>query len=234
MHIHHDWTMQGYLKSLALGLLLLFARMPDLSAEGVPTNEIPAQILKIIHDGYELNLGHDGLVAFYCEKFSAMGAEGVELLIGELKKPRRKPLPSGLAMHATFVGTACEVYARLGQDAYNRLSEELKKDSSPVFWENACYVYARSDNDDTFEVLAGWVIENGAEATDKSRVSAEAYSRLHNKLLRNHLPTPSFARLENDLPARFEQWWQSNRQTVVQQYLEQKKARSEAAKVPDM
>ena len=233
MIIHNDWKKKSYLMPVALGLLLVVARMPDLMAEGIPTNEMPTKLSALIEEARKIPLSYSDRKVFLKTRLRAMGSEGVELLIGELKKPTRKPIDHGLGYISTFPSTACEIYADLGQDACDRLSEELKKDSSPLFWRNACYVYQCSDHDDSLDVLAGWVIENGADTTSKLRISAEAYSRLHSKLLQINLPAPPFSRQDNDLPAKFQPWWQSNRQTVVQQYLDQKKPRSEPVKVPD-
>ena len=227
-----------YLKSSALGLLLLLARMPDLSADGTPTNEMPAQLSALIEEANKIPLGRDGRGgvqgSFLRETLSAMGSEGIELLILELKNPVRVPLHHGGEMQAsTFAGRACEIYAGFGKDAYDRLSEELKKDSSLDFWRNACYVYYCSEHEDSLDVLAGWVTENGVDARFKPQVSARAYNLLGVKLRVAHLPDPPFGTREPDLPVKFQQWWQSNRQTVVQQYLEQKKSQAAAAKVPD-
>lgn len=218
--IHRGYVMKRYVRSLAFVLLLVSVRTPYLSADGIPTNDTPALILDMFRQAGALPDSHEGRVAFLKERFLAMGSEGIDFLIRELKKPNSKPGPHGGEMRVpTFASTAIEIYAGLGDEAYDRLSRELQRDSSPVFWRNAICVHAFSDRAESIDVLAGWVSENGADATSKSRISARAYEFLRVKLRRLDLPVPPFAERQDDLPVKMREWWQSNRQKVLQQYL---------------
>lgn len=226
-----DGTKGNCVKSLPIVLVLIFVGTSALSADIVPTNEVPVQIAEILRQAGELNVGYKEREAFMAGKISAMGSEGIDVLIRELKKPYSMPGPHGGEMRvATFASTAARIYAGLGQQAYDRLREELQRDSSRDFWMNACYVYACSDHDDSFDTLATWVTTNRSAAASRSMVSARAYDFLRVKLERNHLPIPPFANWQSDYSATFRDWWQSNRQTVFQQYLQRKQDESQGAK----
>ena len=206
---------------MTVPVLLLSLGGQYLLASERPADERSAQVREMFREANMLPGGTGKRRAFLRERILAMGPDGIAFLLSELKKPDRKPGPRLGMRVATFACTAAELYAELGQDPHVRLLRELDQDPSYDFWRNACYVYARCERDDAFDLLARWVLENGADARSERRISGRAYELLRVKLRRNGLPAPLFSRRDDDLRGKFREWWQSNRETVLRQRREQ-------------
>ena len=73
MIIHNDCKKKSYLMPVALGLLLVVARMPDLMAEGIPTNEMPTKLSALIAEANKLPLSRSDWDVFLKTRLRAMG-----------------------------------------------------------------------------------------------------------------------------------------------------------------
>jgi len=209
------------------------------SAFGRATNGVPQQVLRVFSAAGPITQREERM-QYYRAEFAALGQEGIDFLLEELKKPTYVPGGRGRrSSRRTFVREARQVIPTLGDDAFAALVTELAKNGRPYFKVNAIHVFWRSDHLDSFDALASCLndFRNAKEdaprveepgGIDAGRVAWKAYHNLLSKLKRSGLPPPKWARSLGRIPwedrdaeaLRLQKWWQENRATILAQYRE--------------